>query len=135
MNNFRKLTEIFFHLLLWLTTALILILFILKITCTPSLKDYSSVSKQIIDLDTSSRSQSKEKKMNYFKTKSTKRFQYTINRNNTAKQAGSNVVTISTNPTEDGQYSIGQSSLTLTVREAKALNSFLSDNLNSVDMA
>ena len=73
--------------------------------------------------------------MNYFKTKSTKRFQYTINRNDTAKQAGSNVVTISTNPADEGQYSIGQSSLTLTEREAKALNSFLSDNLNSVDMA
>jgi len=64
--------------------------------------------------------------MNYTKSKSTKRFNYTINRNDTAKQAGSNIVTISTLPAEDGHYSVGQTSLTMTVREAKALNSFLS---------
>ena len=69
--------------------------------------------------------------MNYTKTKSTKRFSYTVNRNNTAKQAGSNTLTIATIPSEEGQYSIGQSSLTLTVREAKALNSFLSDTLSA----
>ena len=71
--------------------------------------------------------------MNYTKSKSTKRFNYTISRNDTAKQAGSNIVTISTLPADDGQYSVGQTSLTLTVREAKALNTFLSENLNSVD--
>ena len=69
--------------------------------------------------------------MNYTKSKSTKRFSYTINRNNTAKQAGSNTLTIATNPSDDGQYSIGQSSLTLTVREAKALNTFLTDTLSA----
>ena len=68
---------------------------------------------------------------NYTKSKSTKRFNYTVNRNNTAKQAGSNIVTISTLPSEDGQYSIGQTSLTMTVREAKALNSFLSETLSN----
>jgi len=67
--------------------------------------------------------------MNYTKSKSTSRFQYTVNRNNTAKAAGSNVVTIQTKPSTDGQYSVGQSSLTLTVREAKALNRFLNDTL------
>ena len=68
--------------------------------------------------------------MNISKTKSTKRFNYTVNLNDTAKQAGSNIVTISTLPSEDGQYSIGQTSLTMTVREAKALNSFLSETLS-----
>ena len=68
--------------------------------------------------------------MNYSKTKSTKRFNYTVNLNDTAKQAGSNIVTISTLPSEAGQYSVGQTSLTMTVREAKALNSFLSDTLS-----
>jgi len=68
--------------------------------------------------------------MNISKTKSTKRFNYTVNLNDTAKQAGSNVVTISTLPIEDSRYSIGQTSLTMTVREAKALNSFLSDTLS-----
>ncbi len=66
--------------------------------------------------------------MNYSKTKSTKRFNYTINRNDTAKRAGSNVVTIATQP-QGGQYSVGQSSLTLTCREAQALQSFLNENL------
>ena len=68
--------------------------------------------------------------MNISKSKSTKRFNYTVNLNDTAKQAGSNVVTISTLPSQDGQYSVGQTSLTMTVREAKALNSFLSDTLS-----
>ena len=68
--------------------------------------------------------------MNISKSKSTKRFNYTVNLNDTAKQAGSNVVTISTLPSQDGQYSVGQTSLTMTVREAKALNSFLSNTLS-----
>ncbi len=63
------------------------------------------------------------------KSKSTKRFSFGINRNPTAKQAGSNIVTIATLPQEDSQYSVGQTSLTMTVREAKALQSFLNDNL------
>jgi hypothetical protein len=68
-------------------------------------------------------------KMNFIKTKLTKRFEYTVERNDTAKQAGSNIVTIATLPSEDSQYSVGQTSLTMTVREARALNSFLSDTL------
>ena len=68
--------------------------------------------------------------MIYTNSKSTKRFNYAVNRNNTAKQAGSNIVTISTLPSEDGQYSVGQTSLTMTVREAKALNTFLSETLS-----
>ena len=69
--------------------------------------------------------------MSYSKTKSTKRFSFQIDRNVTAKKAGSNMVTISTNPVDESQYSVGQTALTMTVKEAKALNAFLSDNLNS----
>ena len=69
--------------------------------------------------------------MSYSKTKSTKRFSFQIDRNVTAKKAGSNIVTISTNPYDEGKYSVSQTALTMTVKEAKALNAFLSDNLNS----
>ena len=72
--------------------------------------------------------------MNYSKTKNTKRFAFTVNRNTTAKQAGSNVVTIATQPYDEGQYSVGQSSITMTVREAQALNSFLNDSLTDVSV-
>ena len=67
--------------------------------------------------------------MTYNKTKFTKRFSFDINRNNTAKQAGSNIVTIATLPQGDSHYSVGQTSLTMTVREAKALQSFLNSYL------
>ena len=72
--------------------------------------------------------------MTYTKSKFTKRFSFGINRNDTAKKAGSNTVTISTNP-ESGRYSYGGTSLTMTVREAHALQSFLNKNLgyNSVE--
>ncbi len=73
--------------------------------------------------------------MKFQKTKSTKRFAFTLDRNDTAKQAGSNTVTIATQPYGEGQYSVGQSSITMTVREAKALNSFLSDNLNNISVS
>ena len=66
--------------------------------------------------------------MSYSKMKSTKRFDFQVYRNTTAKKAGSNTVTISTRPS-DGQYSIGQTSLTMTVREAQALNNFLNETL------
>jgi len=66
--------------------------------------------------------------MNISKSKSTARFNYTINRNDTAKKAGSNTVTIATNPIGEG-YSIGTSSLTMSVREAASLRNFLNQNL------
>jgi len=69
--------------------------------------------------------------MNYYKTKTTKRFTYKINRNDTAKQAGSNTVSISTNPVEGTGYSVGSNTFTMTVREAHALNSFLTSELIS----
>jgi hypothetical protein len=67
--------------------------------------------------------------MRYSKTKNTKRFAFTVNRNTTSKKAGSNTVVIATNPAQGGRYSFGQSNLTLTVREAQALQSFLNDTL------
>lgn len=66
--------------------------------------------------------------MLYTKTKNTKRFSFEINRNDTSHQAGANTVTISTNPSSEF-YSAGTSAMTLTVKEAKALNMFLSEEL------
>ena len=65
---------------------------------------------------------------NYSKTKQTKRFTYTVNRNQTAKKAGSNTVVIATNP-YDGQYNVPQASFTMTVKEAQVLRNFLNDTL------
>tara|TARA_B100000686_G_C16370336_1_gene752231 strand:+ start:165 stop:398 length:234 start_codon:yes stop_codon:yes gene_type:complete len=70
--------------------------------------------------------------MNYTKSKTTKRFSFDINRNTTAKKAGSNTFTIATNPSTDEGYSCGTSALTMTVREAAALQGFLNDNLVNV---
>jgi hypothetical protein len=67
---------------------------------------------------------------NYSKTKQTKRFTYTVSQNSTAKKAGSNIVTIATNSV-DSYYNTGTSSLTMTVKEAKALQSFLNDSFDS----
>ena len=70
--------------------------------------------------------------MNYSNQKSTKRFTYGISRNSTSHQAGSNTVTISTNPADGQQYSTGTVGLTMSVREAKALQTFLNTNLDYV---
>jgi len=66
--------------------------------------------------------------MSYSKTKSTKRFSFDIHRNPIAKKAGSNTVTISTGG-DMGRYSGSTTSLTMTVKEAQALQSFLNENL------
>ncbi|MDB4337381.1 hypothetical protein OAA09_00015 [bacterium] len=67
--------------------------------------------------------------MNYSKTKNTKRFSFGIERNNTAHKAGGNVVTISTQPGE-GYYATPTTALSMTVKEAKALQRFLNDSLD-----
>ena len=72
--------------------------------------------------------------MNYYNTKSTKRFTYGIARNSTSHQAGANTLTIATNPS-DGQYSVGQSAVTMTVREAQALRTFLNTELSESEDA
>ena len=71
---------------------------------------------------------------NYYNSKSTARFTFGMSRNHTAKQAGSNIVTIATNPAEDSQYSVGQTALTMTVREAKALQSFLNSSFEKSEL-
>jgi precorrin-6x reductase len=48
------------------------------------------------------------------------------------KKAGANTLTIATLPYEDSQYSVGQTAVTMTVREAKALQSFLNNELAPV---
>ena len=68
--------------------------------------------------------------MSISKSKSTKRFNFGIKRNPTAKKAGSNTVTIETRP-DSGRYSFGSAALTMTVREAQALQSFLNENLQT----
>ena len=67
--------------------------------------------------------------MSYEKIKSTKRFSFGISRNPTAKKAGSNVVTISTNPSDADSYSTSTVGLQMTVKEATALQGFLNHEL------
>ena len=65
----------------------------------------------------------------YSKTKNTKRFAFQIDRDPVAKKAGSNTLTIATQPIDGGQYSGGQSSLVMSVKEATALQGFLNTTL------
>jgi len=67
--------------------------------------------------------------MPYTKSKSTKRFSFGISRDPIAKKAGSNVVTIATQ-SDHGRYVGAAASLTMTVKEAQALQSFLNENLD-----
>ena len=66
---------------------------------------------------------------NYFNEKSTARFDFGVYRNHTAKKAGSNMFTISTRPVQDQQYSIGTTTISMSIREAQALQSFLNESL------
>ena len=67
---------------------------------------------------------------NYSKQYSTSRFTFGVNRNTTSKQAGSNVVTIATNA-GDGFYSTPTTQLSMTVKEARALQGFLNPTLSN----
>jgi len=71
---------------------------------------------------------------NYYNEKSTKRFSFGVSRNTTSHQAGANVVTIGTRPVDGQQYSTGTTQIQMTVKEARALQSFLNESL-SVDMS
>ena len=68
--------------------------------------------------------------MPYTNQKSTKRFTYGISRNPVSHKAGANTFTISTNPADGQQYSTGTVGLTMSVREARALQSFLNTELS-----
>ncbi len=65
----------------------------------------------------------------YSYTKNTSRFAFGINRNDTAKKAGSNSFVISTLPSEGGMYSTGTTQVNMTIKEAKALQGFLNQRL------
>lgn len=66
---------------------------------------------------------------NYSKQVETSRFSFGINRNNTSKKAGSNVVTIATRADDSGFYSTPTTQLSMTVKEARALQGFLNKTL------
>ena len=59
----------------------------------------------------------------YQNSKTTKRFEFGISRS-TSKKAGANIVTIETRH-GDGYYNTPTVGLTMTVKEARALQSFL----------
>ena len=66
---------------------------------------------------------------NYVNEKATSRFDFGVYRNATAKKAGSNMFTISTRPFEGQQYSVGTTTISMSIREAQALQSFLNESL------
>ena len=66
--------------------------------------------------------------MSYTKSKSTKRFNFRINRDSTSHKAGANTVIIDTVP-QDGYYSGGTTQMTMTVKEARAFQRFLNQYL------
>lgn len=68
----------------------------------------------------------------YQNSKSTKRFEFGINRS-TSKKAGANTVTIQTR-SDDGFYATPTVGLTMTVKEARALQRFLSTELEKSQM-
>ncbi len=72
--------------------------------------------------------------MNISKSKNTKRFNFGINRNASSHKAGSNTFTIGTRDTGD-KYARSTSQITMTVKEAIALQGFLNAHLsNSSDV-
>ncbi len=62
--------------------------------------------------------------MQYNKSKSTKRFNFNINRDTVSHKAGSNTVSITTNAPDDAYYT-SRSQITMTIKEARAFQSFL----------
>jgi hypothetical protein len=70
---------------------------------------------------------------NYYNEKSTSRFDFGVYRNQTSKKAGSNMLTISTRPYEGQQYAVGTTTVSMSIREAQALQSFLNESLITGD--
>ena len=64
--------------------------------------------------------------------KSISRFAFGITRNDTAKKAGSNVLTIETLPAVGQKYSVGTTQVNMTIKEARALQGFLYESLDTV---
>ncbi len=69
-----------------------------------------------------------EKYMQYTKSKRTKRFNFNISRNSKSHKTGANTVTITTNPSDS--YLTSRSQITMTVKEAKAFQSFLNSYID-----
>lgn len=66
----------------------------------------------------------------YENSKSTSRFTFGVSRNSTSHKAGANIVTIATRPSEADSYSTSTVGLTMTVKEALALQAFLNTELD-----
>jgi hypothetical protein len=73
---------------------------------------------------------------NYFNEKSTQRFDFGVYRNTTSHKAGSNMLTISTRPYEGQKYAVGTTTISMSIKEAQVLQSFLNTSLanKSVDI-
>ena len=67
--------------------------------------------------------------MIYQKNTNTKRFQFGVSQNTTAKKAGSNVFTIATRVSDDEFYSTPTTQMSMTIKEARALQNFLNSAL------
>ena len=67
--------------------------------------------------------------MQFNKSKSTKRFNFNINRDTVSHKVGANTVTITTNPSVDS-YLTSRSQITMTVKEAKAFQNFLNSYID-----
>ena len=66
--------------------------------------------------------------MAFSKTKNTKRFHFGLNRDIKSHKAGANTFTIGTRQSSDA-YLTSSSYITMTVKEAKALQGFLNQHL------
>ena len=67
--------------------------------------------------------------MQFSKSKRTKRFNFQISRDTKSHKVGANTVSIVTNPTPDS-YQTSRSQITMTVKEAKAFQSFLNSYID-----
>ena len=69
--------------------------------------------------------------MQFSKSKRTKRFNFQISRDTKSHKVGANTVSIVTNPVQDS-YQTSRSQITMTVKEAKAFQSFLNSYIDGV---
>ena len=72
--------------------------------------------------------------MQYTKSKSTKRFNFNINRDTVSHKVGSNTVSITTNAPDDSYYT-SRSQITMTVKEARAFQGFLNAYIDGKTIA
>lgn len=67
--------------------------------------------------------------MKISKSKSTKRFNFDLNTNTVSHQRGANTFSIGTRTGSTADYDVASSTITMTVKEAKALQGFLNSYL------